>query len=82
MVFPKFSELRLLKLTENQVRPFHINTSDGEMLYGWHILPVALYTRHEATLVQEEHPVVKPFESSKGFQLLSDDQESRLVISC
>jgi hypothetical protein len=33
--------------------PFSIETSDGEYLYAWHILPKELYRKHELPLVAE-----------------------------
>ena len=67
---------------ENQVRPFNINTSDGEALYAWHILPLALYSRNEKALLVESNGFSHDIGQSVAFKILSTDPESRLVINC
>ncbi|KAK4888506.1 hypothetical protein LTR27_012620 [Elasticomyces elasticus] len=48
---------------KNQVTPFNLRTPDGETLYGWHVLPLDAYTRHEKTLREE----VRPHEPTDDF---------------
>lgn len=67
---------------ENQVRPFNVTTSDGEVLFAWHVLPVALYTEHEKNLLEESEGLPMSIEKTRAFKLLTSDPESRLVINC
>jgi abhydrolase domain-containing protein 12 len=67
---------------ENQVQPFSITTPDGQVLFAWHILPLALYTKHEALLTQEPAGLAEKIENTAAFRLLVTDPESRLVIYC
>jgi abhydrolase domain-containing protein 12 len=64
----------------NQVSPFFIKTSDDELLYAWHILPVELYRQHEGLLVDEPGGFVSDITSRLAFQLLQEDPGARLVI--
>lgn len=64
----------------NQVTPFCINTTDGERLHAWHILPVGLYRKHEHGLLDEPIGLVSDITSRLGFQLLRDDPDARLVV--
>ena len=72
----------LIESTENQVQPFTIPTPDGETLYGWHILPLALYAKHEEVLLQEPPGPSSHITQTQAFKLLSTDPESRLLIYC
>lgn len=71
-----------MKSLENQVRPFNISTPDGEALFAWHILPLALYTKHESFLSQERVGLAEDIEQTMAFKLLVTDPESRLVVYC
>lgn len=53
----------------NQVTPFFLESSDGEKLYAWHILPVELYRRHEAALLEEPVGIVSDITSSHAFKI-------------
>ncbi|OAA66583.1 hypothetical protein SPI_01159 [Niveomyces insectorum RCEF 264] len=64
----------------NQVTPFLINTTDGEQLHAWHILPVELYRKHELSLVAEPAGLVSDVTARFAFQLLRDDPSARLVL--
>ena len=59
-----------------------MNTTDGEVLYAWHILPLALYARNEEALLNEPIGLSSNIEQNLAFKLLSTDPESRLVINC
>jgi hypothetical protein len=48
---------------KNQVTPFLLNTTDGEELYGWHILPIGLYAKHEDELLAQS--IEMNFKTSK-----------------
>lgn len=69
-------------LQENQVTPFSLDTPDGETLYLWHILPIALYSQHEDTLSEASRVPRDKYTSSDAFRLLKEDPEARLIISC
>ncbi|KAL8898784.1 MAG: hypothetical protein Q9207_006525 [Kuettlingeria erythrocarpa] len=64
----------------NQVIPFHIRSSDGALLYAWHIIPIELYRRHERDLLAEPAGLVSDVSSRMAFKLLRDDPEARLII--
>ena len=64
----------------NQGTPFSVTTPDGEQLHAWHVLPVELYRKHEASLLDEPVGLVSDIKSRVGFQILRDDPNSRLVI--
>ena len=64
----------------NQVTPFSINTTDNEILYAWHVLPVELYREHELSLVAEPTGLVSDIKSRLAFQLLRDDPNARLIL--
>jgi len=64
----------------NQVTPFHIPSSNGGMLYAWHILPIELYRQHESTLIAEPSGFVSDITSRTAFMLLRTDPDARLII--
>lgn len=60
---------------------FNIRTPDGEVLLGWHVLPLALYAENEEALIGQ--PVgAEDYEESWAFKLLAEDPESRLIVYC
>jgi abhydrolase domain-containing protein 12 len=65
---------------KDQVTTFSIETSDGEYLYAWHILPKELYRKHELPLVAEPTGFVSNITSRLAFQLLRDNPDARLII--
>ncbi|KAI4184100.1 MAG: hypothetical protein LQ346_006161 [Caloplaca aetnensis] len=64
----------------NQVIPFQIRSSDGGLLYAWHMIPLGLYHRHEPDLLTEPAGLVFDISSRIAFKLVRDDHEARLVI--
>ena len=66
----------------NQVRPFRLNTSDGEVLNAWHILPLAVYSWNEESLLNEPSGLPLEITQTQAFKFLSTDPHSRLVINC
>ncbi|KAH6683893.1 Alpha/Beta hydrolase protein [Halenospora varia] len=64
----------------NQVTPFSIKSSDGGLLYAWHILPTELYRKHEVGLLAEPSGFVVDFELRVAFRLLRDDPDARLIL--
>jgi abhydrolase domain-containing protein 12 len=64
-----------------QVSPFNIKTLDGEQLFAWHVLPLALYAKHEEELLQESEKASGVFTDSIAFKLLVEDPNSRLIIN-
>ena len=72
-----------LKFPENQVQPFTLPSPDGETLYAWHILPLALYANHEsALLAQSTGLAAENMTETLAIKLLAQDTEARLVINC
>ena len=63
-----------------QTTPFSIQSSTGEALYAWHILPIELYREHESALVAEPVGFASDITSRFAFKLLRDDPNSRLII--
>ncbi len=66
----------------NQVQPFHLDTPDGEVLNAWHILPLAVYSKNEDSLLNEPRGLCPDMTQTHAFRLLSTDPRSRLVINC
>lgn len=62
--------------------PFSLDTSDGETIYAWHILPLPLYLQNEASLATQAPGFSKDFTQTESFRLLKEDPESRLVLYC
>lgn len=63
-----------------QTTPFSIKSSNGGMLYAWHILPIELYRKHESELVTGQSGFALDFTSRVPFRLLRDDPDARLII--
>lgn len=62
--------------------PFFITTPDGEELYGWHILPLAVYAANETQLSQQKTwSPSNNFTDSLACKLLLEDPEARVVIN-
>ncbi|KAK4154245.1 Alpha/Beta hydrolase protein [Chaetomidium leptoderma] len=66
---------------KNQVTPFHLTTADNETLYAWHILPLPVYSQHEAKLSSQPSGFSKDITTTENFRLLRDDPNAKLVIS-
>jgi abhydrolase domain-containing protein 12 len=64
----------------NQVMTFFLESSDGEKLHAWHILPVELYRKHEVALLEEPAGVVSDITSRHAFKLLRNDPDARLIL--
>ncbi|KAH7403088.1 Alpha/Beta hydrolase protein [Cadophora sp. MPI-SDFR-AT-0126] len=70
----------LFGFLHNQVSPFSIQSSDGETLYAWHILPLGQYRKNEAALIAEPSGFVLDIKSRLSFRLLREDPEALLVL--
>ncbi|KAF2271177.1 hypothetical protein CC78DRAFT_563710 [Lojkania enalia] len=66
---------------KGQVQPFHLETTDGETLFCWHVLPMDVYTEHENELVQKAGVVVEDLRGTVGYTLLKGDGESKVVVN-
>ncbi|KAK8073013.1 hypothetical protein PG996_006361 [Apiospora saccharicola] len=64
----------------NQVTPFPIQTSDGETLYAWHILPLQAYLKNEDKLQAQPAGYVEDVTSTESFRILREDPDARLVV--
>jgi len=67
---------------ENQITPFNFTTPDHETLYAWHVMPLGLYAKHESELLQRPSGIAEDITKTKGFRLLRNDPDSRLIINC
>jgi len=65
---------------KGQVTPFKLTTTDEEIIYAWHILPLPLYLKNESTVSVQKHGLAEDFTSTESFRLLKDDPEARLVL--
>ncbi|UKZ48790.1 hypothetical protein TrVGV298_003022 [Trichoderma virens] len=66
---------------KNQVTPFGLQTSDGETIYAWHIMPLPLYLQHETTVATQDMGFCNDFTQTESFRLLASDPEARLIIT-
>ncbi|KAF2200725.1 hypothetical protein GQ43DRAFT_441284 [Delitschia confertaspora ATCC 74209] len=66
---------------KNQVTPFHLNTTDGETLYCWHVLPLDAYLEHENEIVRQAGGVVEDLKETPGYRLLKGDEDARVVVN-
>lgn len=73
----------LTNISEGQVQPFWLDTSDGEKLFCYHVLPLDVYLEHESELVQAvtTGEVMEELESTVGAKLMKKDPESRVVVN-
>lgn len=63
------------------MQQFDISTPDGEVLWGWHVLPLTLYAENERAVTGQTNGA-EDYEKSWAFKLLAEDPESRLIIYC
>ncbi|TKA49998.1 hypothetical protein B0A49_09200 [Cryomyces minteri] len=66
---------------KGQITPFNITASDGETLYVWHVLPLSLYAKNEQSLTMQSPGLADDITQTIGFDLLTTDPESRLIIN-
>ncbi|KAL5119544.1 hypothetical protein ACEQ8H_002609 [Pleosporales sp. CAS-2024a] len=68
---------------KGQVQPFWLDTTDGEKLFCWHVLPLNVYFEHEVELVQASSTgeIAHGLEGTVGAKLLKRDGESKLVVN-
>ena len=62
--------------------PFNITTKDQQSLYAWLVIPIRVYSKHEAEIVKDPSGIALDVRKRLGFNLLANDPESRLVIYC
>jgi abhydrolase domain-containing protein 12 len=61
----------------HQVTPFNVSTPDNEVLYAWHILPLATVAAHREALAAADL-----LDQTLPIQLLKSDPEARVVVNC
>ncbi|KAF2132320.1 hypothetical protein P153DRAFT_188839 [Dothidotthia symphoricarpi CBS 119687] len=68
---------------EGQVQPFWLDTSDGEKLFCWHVLPLDVYLQHESELVTggTTGEVAEELKGTVGARLLGKDEGGRVVVN-
>lgn len=71
---------------KSQITPFNLSTSDGETLYGWHVLPLDVYAKNQATIVSKGVEAKEANDPTTlreyALDLLRRDPEARVVINC
>jgi hypothetical protein len=67
---------------EGQVTPFWLDTSDGEKLFCWHVLPMDVYLENEHEVVQKTlGGVAEDFTATIAAKLLKKDVKSKVVVN-
>ena len=61
----------------HQVTPFNVSTPDNEILYAWHILPLATVAENRDALA-----VAEKFDQGLPLRLLREDGRARVVVNC
>jgi hypothetical protein len=61
----------------HQVTPFNVSTPDNEVLYAWHILPLATVAANRDALAAAD-----PLDQTLPLQLLKSDPEARVIVNC
>ncbi|KAI4721840.1 alpha/beta-hydrolase [Aureobasidium sp. EXF-10727] len=61
----------------HQVTPFNVSTPDNEVLYAWHILPLATVAANRTALAAAD-----PLDQTLPLQLLKTDPKARVVVNC
>jgi pimeloyl-ACP methyl ester carboxylesterase len=74
------SDPEVFGFAKNQVTPLRIETSDGNLLHAWHILPRELYAQREFEIASFGANEAGAFNESLSYQLLQDPT-ARLVIT-
>jgi hypothetical protein len=67
--------------SEGQVTPFRLETTDGERLFCWHVLPLDVYLANENELVQKATGVVDDLKGTVGYKLLKNDPKGKIVVN-
>ena len=68
---------------EGQVQPFWLNTSDGERLFCWHVIPLDVYleNEHELSTAPTVGEIAEELKGTVGEKALRWDTESRVVVN-
>ena len=71
---------------QGQVQPFFLNTSDDERLYGWHVLPIELYAKHQEVLQKQptwpsDYQDPSNVRASPSLNLLLKDPEATIIVN-
>ncbi|CZT12999.1 uncharacterized protein RAG0_16621 [Rhynchosporium agropyri] len=61
---------------KNQITPFNFSTPDGETIYAWHVMPLSLYAKHEAEILQQPSGCAEDITKTLAFQLLKNDPDA------
>ncbi|KAI5272101.1 alpha/beta-hydrolase [Aureobasidium subglaciale] len=61
----------------HQVTPFNVSTPDNEVLYAWHVLPLATVAANRDALAASD-----PLDQTLPLQLLKSDPKARVVVNC
>ncbi|KAL1297907.1 hypothetical protein AAFC00_006422 [Neodothiora populina] len=70
---------------KSQIIPFNLSTPDGEVLYGWHVLPLDVYAENQDSIINKGISAQETKDPSilqkYGVELLKKDPEARVVIN-
>ncbi|KAG5913126.1 hypothetical protein E4U42_001441, partial [Claviceps africana] len=66
----------------HQVAPFYLHTPDDNWIYAWHVLPLPLYHKHDAQIINGASPEVAPRDvtTTESFRLLKSDPNAKLIL--
>lgn len=68
--------------SENQVTPFSIKTEDGESIHVWHVVPLPVYSKYEAKLLDQPSGFREDITAAESFRILRDDPEAKVLLYC
>ncbi|KAH7402528.1 Alpha/Beta hydrolase protein [Pyrenochaeta sp. MPI-SDFR-AT-0127] len=68
---------------KGQVQPFWLDTTDGEQLFCWHVLPLDVYleNEHELVTAATSGEVVEELKGTVGEKLLRRNPEAKVVVN-
>lgn len=81
LLFTNLDEPERWGFAKNQATPFLLKTPDGEVLHGWHVLPLRAYASNEKVLLERPRGCSDDFATTAAFRILKNDPKARVVIS-
>jgi hypothetical protein len=58
-----------------------LDTTDGEKLFCWHVLPLDVYLANENELVQKATGIVDDLKETVGYKLMKKDPKTKIVVN-
>ncbi|KAG5951582.1 hypothetical protein E4U53_002758 [Claviceps sorghi] len=67
---------------KHQVTPFYLHTPDDNWIYAWHVLPLPLYHRHDAQIINgaSAEAASRDVTTTESFRLLKSDPNAKLIL--